>query len=360
MATMREVAAIAGVSAKTVSRVFNDDPHVSPDTRARVESALRQVGYVPNAVATTFRTGRSPVVGIAVPDLVDPFFAAIAKSVAREATRHGMSTVITSFGEDSQDEADVVERLLSQSLSGLIIAPVAGDHSYLEPWKSRLPIVFVDRRPIGLSADSFTEDDEDGARMATQHLLDHGHRRIAFVGDTPDVPTSHNRLLGYRAALAGSGIPSRSEFEVLDAVDREEAAAAVRALTDLAEPPTAIVSSSARSTMHLVPALRGRALAIVGFGDFPMADMLDPALTVIDQDPYELGSMAARRVFDRLEYPGRRYRRRNVLPVTLVERASCFAPADGADRGTPGQDAGGSATRGRPRPCSAPGQQLDL
>ena len=179
MTTMREVAAAAGVSAKTVSRVFNDDPHVTPETRARVEVALRQLNYVPNAVATTFRTGRSPVVGIAVPDIVDPFFAAIAKSVGRLATQHGMSTVVTSLGEDMQEEADVVGRLLSQSLSGLIIAPVAAEHGYLEPWKDRLPIVFVDRRPGRLAADSFTEDDHGGALMATRHLAEHGHRRIA-------------------------------------------------------------------------------------------------------------------------------------------------------------------------------------
>ena len=163
MTTMREVAAAAGVSAKTVSRVFNDDPHVTPETRARVEVALRNLNYVPNAVATTFRTGRSPVVGIAVPDIVDPFFAAIAKSVGRLATQHGMSTVVTSLGEDLQEEADVVGRLLSQSLSGLIIAPVAAEHAYLEPWKERLPIVFVDRKPLRLAADSFTEDDRGGA-----------------------------------------------------------------------------------------------------------------------------------------------------------------------------------------------------
>jgi LacI family transcriptional regulator len=165
MTTMREVAAAAGVSAKTVSRVFNDDPHVTAETRARVEEALRKLNYVPNAVATTFRTGRSPVIGIAVPDIVDPFFAAIAKSVGRLATQHGMSTVVTSLGEDLQEEADVVGRLLSQSLSGLIIAPVAAEHAYLEPWKVRLPIVFVDRRPVRLAADSFTEDDQGGAQQ---------------------------------------------------------------------------------------------------------------------------------------------------------------------------------------------------
>jgi LacI family transcriptional regulator len=278
---------------------------------------------VPNAVATTFRTGRSPVLGIAVPDIVDPFFAAIAKSVGRLATRHGMSTVVTSLGEDMQEEADVVGRLLSQSLSGLIIAPVAAEHAYLEPWKDRLPIVFVDRKPLRLAADSFTEDDQGGAQLATRHLIDHGHRRIAFISDTPDLPTSHSRLLGYRAALEAARIGENPDFEAFGAVDRESAAGVLRKLIELAEPPTAIMSSNARTTMALVPALRDHALAVVGFGDFPMADMLEPAMTVIDQDPYALGTLAAQRVFDRLAHPGRRYRRRTVLPVTLVERASC-------------------------------------
>ncbi len=183
--------------------------------------------------------------------------------------------------------------------------------------------MFVDRRPVRLAADSFTEDDHGGACLATRHLIDHGHRRIAFISDTPDLPTSYSRLLGYRAALAEAGIGANPEYEAFGAVDRNSAAGVLRKLTELAEPPTAILSSNARSSMALVPALRDHELAVVGFGDFPMADMLDPAMTVIDQDPYALGTLAAQRVFDRLAHPGRRYRRRTVLPVALVERASC-------------------------------------
>jgi len=141
----------------------------------------------------------------------------------------------------------------------------------------------------------------------------------------PDLPTSHSRLMGYRAALDAAGIGENPDYEVYGAVDRGSAAGVVRKLMELADPPTAIMSSNARSSMALVPALREHELAIVGFGDFPMADMLDPAMTVVDQDPYALGTLAAQRVFDRLGHPGRRYRRRTVLPVTLVERASCRA-----------------------------------
>jgi LacI family transcriptional regulator len=323
MTTMREVAARAGVSAKTVSRVFNDEPHVTPETRARVEAVLQELNYVPNTLATTFRTGRSPVVGIAVPDLVDPFFAAIAGSVNRLAVQHGMSTVVLSLGDEIPEEADAVERLLSQSLSGLIIASVTADHAYLTPWKDRLPIVFVDRPPVRLAADSITQDDQGGARLATEHLIDHGHRRVAFIGDTPEIPTSHRRLLGYREALDARGIPRNPDHEVLGPLDRAGAEVAVRTLAELDEPPTAILSSNARCTMALVPALRHRRFALVGFGDFPMADMLDPPITVIDQDPAALGTQAAQRVFDRLASPKRRFRRRTVLPVGLIERASC-------------------------------------
>lgn len=326
MTTMREVAALAGVSAKTVSRVFNDDVHVTPATRARVEAALRTLNYVPNAVATTFRTGRAPVIGIAVPDLVDPFFAAIAQAVNRLAFRHGMSTVATVLGEETHEESDVVGRLLGQSLSGLVIAPVATDHSYLAPWTARLPVVFVDRGPMKVVADSFTEDDHGGAAAATGHLIEHGHRRIAFLGDTPDLPTSHRRLVGHRAALAAAGLASDPDLEVLDVVGRERAADVLRALARLPAPPTAVMTSNARVTMRLVPALRERPLAVVGFGDFPLADVLSPAVTVIDQDPGALGTLAGQRVLDRLAHPARRYRRRTVLPVALIERESCRPP----------------------------------
>lgn len=322
MTTMRDVAARAGVSAKTVSRVFNDDEHVLPETRARVESALRALNYVPNSVATTFRQGRAPVVGVVVPDLLDPFFAAVAESVNRLALERGMSTVVTSVGHTSQKEHETVGRLLSQSLSGLVIAPVETDHAYLAPWRDRLPIVFVDRAPAGVAADSFLEDDAGGARAATEHLIGHGHERIAFVGDLPELPTARNRLLGHRAALADAGITVPDGYEEFGAVDRSSAADVVGRLAGLPDPPTAIFSSNARSSMVLVPALREHRLAVVGFGDFPMADVLSPALTVVDQDPVALGEHAAHRVFDRLDHPRRRFRRRTVLPVRLVERES--------------------------------------
>ncbi|MGY1705984.1 LacI family DNA-binding transcriptional regulator [Geodermatophilus sp. SYSU D00697] len=328
MTTMRDVAARARVSAKTVSRVFNDDPHVLPETRARVTEALRELGYVPNSLARSFRTGRPPALGVAVPDLADPFFAALTQAVEEVATGADMAVVVSSLGYDPRREAGALDSLLRRSLSGLVVAPTSQDHSSLATWAARLPVVFVDRPPQGLAADAFTGDDRAGGRMATGHLVAHGHREIAFVGDSPRMSTTAERLAGHRAALVDAGIEPSDELVAFGASDAASAEQVVGRLRRAARPPTALVSADARTTMTLVPALAGSTWAVVGFGDFPMAHMLTPALTVVDQDPVALGRRAAERVVARLAAPERRFRRHTVTPVRLVERRSCWSPAD--------------------------------
>ena len=299
MATMRQIAARAGVSAKTVSRVFNGDPHVLPETRSRVEQIMRELDYVPNVLATTFRSGRTSAIGVAVPDIVDPFFAAIARAVDRVARDRGVATLLTNLGGDPDRERDILESLLSRRLAGLIVAP------------------------IGLAADTFTDNDEAGAYLATRHLVEHGHRRIAYVGDIMHLSTEVNRLAGHRRALTEAGIAPDDELVAAYVTDRDATEGAVARLLALPDRPTAVFSSNARTSMLLVRALPENVVAVVGFGDFPMADMLHPTLTVIDQDPDQLGRIAAQRVFDRIDHPKRRLRRTTVLDVTLLERQSC-------------------------------------
>lgn len=325
MSTMRDVAAVAKVSAKTVSRVFNNDPHVLPETRERVEAALRHLNYVPNALATTFRAGKSPTVGIAVPDLADPFFGALAKAVGQVVAQRGMSILVTNLDDDPDREQPIVEALLRQSLSGLIIAPISHNQSYLAAWTGRTPIVFVDRAPAKVAADYFVEDDHGGAYTATEHLISHGHRRIAFLGDSLHIPTTRNRYAGYLDALHHHQLPTPESLVALGASDRDGAAAAFAQLEDMTPPPSALFCSNARCAMALVPVLSHTDLAVTTFGDFPMADMVTPAFTVIDQDPVRVGRCASQRIIDRIDQPNRRYRRRNVLPVGLVERVSCLS-----------------------------------
>ncbi len=322
MSTMRDVAARAGVSAKTVSRVFRDDPHVLPETRERVEQAMRDLHYVPNAMATTFRSGQAAVIGVAVPNVVDPFFASIIRAVDLEARRHRLSTLVANLGYDAAAERETVETLLSRRLAGLIIVPVSTDHAWLERWSRHVPIVFVDRPPLNLRADSFTEDDEGGGFLATTHLAELGHRRIAAVADLAQLHTEIRRLSGYRRGLEASGLEPDDALVRIDVADRESARSAVDRLRALPDPPTAIFSVNARSSMALASALRDDPMAMVGFGDFPTADLVRPSLTVIDQNPDRLGRLAAQRIFDRIEHPDRRYRRTTVLDISLVVRES--------------------------------------
>lgn len=323
MATMRQVAAHAGVSVKTVSRVFNDDPHVLPDTRSQVEAAMRELNYVPNVMATTFRSGRSSAIGIAVPDIVDPFFAEIARSVDSYAKDRGYATILTSLGDEPDRERAILESLLSRRLAGLILAPVGTEYSWLTRWREHTPIVLVDRAPAGLRTDTFHDNDEVGGHLATRHLIEHGHRRIAYFGDLAHISTETNRFAGYKRALQEAGLGFDEALVKVYVNNLDRSVEAVQELRDLPDPATAIFSGNARNTMMLVRAMAGVPLAMVGFGDFPLADMLKPAVTVIDQDPAVLGHLAAERVFLRMEHPARRVKQVNVLDVNLVERDSC-------------------------------------
>lgn len=330
MSTMRQVAALAGVSAKTVSRVMNNDRYVSDEVRGRVQQAIRDLQYVPNTLARSFRSGRDAAIGIAVPDISDPFFATVTQAAERVAKARRTAVFITSLGNDPADERAGVEALLGRQVAGLITTPISADQSYLKPWQSRTALVFIDRTPRGITADSVVEDDVGGAQAATAHLIGHGHRRIGFIGDALSVSTTAKRLQGYRAALAAAQLVDDPTLIVLGATSSEDAAAAARHLLGQPDPPTAILSSNARSSIAIVPALQAinrTDLALISFGDFPLADALVPALSVIDQDPNSVGQVAATRLFERMEHPKKRLKRSIVLPVELVARASCCPPS---------------------------------
>jgi len=326
VATMQDVADRAGVSAKTVSRVFNDDPHVLPETRSRVEDAMQALNYVPNVLARTFRAGRSSTVGVAVPDVVDPFFAAVVRSVERVCSASGITTLVTSIGDDPARERPVLEALLRTQLMGLVLAPVADDHAWLAPWTGSTPIEFVDRAPVNLDADSFVEDDRNGSYLATRHLLDHGHTRVAFLADQTHPPSSRRRLAGYSEALADAGLPLDERLIAFDAGSDRGATKELERLARLASPPTAAFSSNARVTMHAFSGMKAAGTAFVGFGDFPMADRLTPSVSVIDQDPARLGHLAAVRALERFNAPDASYAPSTVMPVSLTLRRSCGCP----------------------------------
>jgi LacI family transcriptional regulator len=323
--TLRDVAELAAVSPKTVSRVVNGDAHVTPGTRARVQQAIAELGFQPNLVARSLRVGRADVIGLVVESLADPFFARLTSAVEQAAHERGMAVMVSSVGNRMPErESVIVESLLVRQVAGLIVAPMAQSHTYLAGARQSTPIVFVDRLPEGIDSDAVLVDDLAAGETATRHLLDHGHRRVAFLGSELRNPTTRMRLAGYRRALAERGLPPDESLVSVDAGSARQAREAAEQLLAGPQPPTAIFSANMRCSLGLVPLLHssGRTdVAVVSFDDFPMADSLVPAVTVLDHDPDAIGRAAAERLFNRLADPDGPAEI-VVVPVRLVPRGS--------------------------------------
>jgi LacI family transcriptional regulator len=327
MTTMRDIAVKTGVSLKTVSRVFNDDPHVRPEIRERVRRALAESGYVPNELSQTFRTGRGRVIGVAVPSLIDPFYGAIVESVGAEAAARGYGTVVTSTGFDPLDEIKGVTSLRDRRVSGLILAPVSAEQSYLS---EAVPTVLVDQPAVGVDVDSFVHEDRRGAWMATSHLLAQGFTRIGFLGRAANLATTQERLAGYREALSEGGVDPDDTLVVSDVDSSADVAESYHQLQERGL--DALFTADPRTTMSCLRAMRNNRVALVGFGDFPLADLLSPSISVIDQNPMVMGRRASQRLFEIIER-GDRTRSEGMpspvsvkLPVSLLERQSSMPP----------------------------------
>src|SRR5215475_10283601 len=204
-----DVANAAGVSLRTASRVLNDDPRVAPVTRQRVQAAMLDLRFEPDAMARSLRAGTDTTIGFVVESISDPFFAEVIDAVELEMSRHGRSVLVTSTRRDPAWERDAIGRMVQRRVAGLLLCPTGDDHAWLDPG---VPVVLVDRPAPGLTADLVEIDDYRSAFDAVAHLIAHGHRRIAYIGDTPAIPTSAARLRGYRDALASHRIEADEQL----------------------------------------------------------------------------------------------------------------------------------------------------
>jgi LacI family transcriptional regulator len=319
---LRDVAQAAGVSLRTASRVLNGDPAVAVGTRARVRQVMEELHYQPDFIARSLRAGADSTIGVIIESIADPFFSAMTEAVESSLSRDGRSVLVASTHRDGDTERRAVDNMLQRRVGGLVIAPTDEEHSWLSDIAA--PVVLVDREATGVQADVVVIDDEQAAFDAVAHLIAHGHRRIGYVGDSPEVRTSAARLQGYINALTSHRL-ARSGDLIRSSCDTSlSAGQATVSLLHLDEPPTAIFSANTRCSLGVVPALHthGRTdIALVGLGDFAMADALNPAVTVIDHSPVAIGKVAAHRLLTRIANPGLAARR-TVVPVRLVERGS--------------------------------------
>ncbi|MEV0612495.1 LacI family DNA-binding transcriptional regulator [Nonomuraea sp. NPDC050404] len=325
--TMTDVAREVGVTAKTVSRVLNDEGPVAMETRERVMAAVRKLGYQPNLMARNMRVGaRDATLGLVIPELGNPFFGTVAGGVESVVRARGLTLIVGSSEESAALEQSLIATFLARRVSALIIVPAAaGEHRHLRAERmAGLPIVFLDRPAVGLTADCVVSANREGSRAGVAHLIAHGHRRIGFVGDLPaTLYTRRERFQGYRDALDAAGLPfDRSLVE--NGHDQEAAARATARLLALAEPPTALFAGNNLASTGAVVALSraGRKdVALVGFDDLPLAEALDPPLTAVAQDAAAVGAAAAALVLSRLD-GDRSKARRMTVPTRLIIRGS--------------------------------------
>jgi LacI family transcriptional regulator len=323
---MRDVASTAGVSVKTVSRVVNGEEGVRRDTAARVDAAIERLGFTRNDLASSLRRGRAGALGLVIEDVANPFYSAIARAVEDAAEARGHILITGSCEEDPTRERRLALRLLRRLVDALLIVPAGADHRYLLPeLAAEVPIVFLDRPPRGVDADTVLLDNRGGARVGVEHLLSQGHDRIAFVGDSPELYTAAERLGGYRSALADVGVGFRDELVRAGSHDAAGAEQAVRELLELPADrrPTALFTSNNRNTIGALRALHGAAspIALVGFDDFELADMVARPVTVVRHEPEEMGRLAAELAYARLD-DGARPPQRRTIPCELVTRGS--------------------------------------
>ncbi|MCL2317403.1 MAG: LacI family transcriptional regulator [Actinomycetia bacterium] len=327
-ATMRDVAHRAGVSIKTVSRVVNGEPNVAEATIAKVREATEALRYLPDAAAANLARGVRDTRSIAllISAMDNPFYASIFRGVEEVATLRGVVVFAASTHMDLAKEAALVAAFMSRRVDGFVVVPAPGDHrGVADLLGTHLPCVYVDCAPEGIAADVVTADNRAAARTATRHLLAGGHRRIGFLGDDAQLSTAADRLAGYRDELGRAGIVPADELVELGVLVASDAEAGTARLLGLDDPPTALFASRNMAAIGAMRILKQRGLshrvALVGMDEMDMSDLVDPALSVMAQDPRGFGSAAAQRLFQRIdgldEAPATL-----IVPARLIERGS--------------------------------------
>jgi LacI family transcriptional regulator len=327
---MREVAALAGVSIKTVSRVVNAEPGVSAALVDRVEAAATQLDYQPDLAASNLRrTARlTATLGLLLEDVSNPFSGTIHRAIEDVAAARGVAVLATSLDEDPHRERAAARAMIRRRVDGLVIVPTGEDQSYLRTqMQAGLALVFVDRPPRFLDADTVLTTNRAGARAAVEHLVEQGHQRIAFLGDLTEITTAADRYEGYLEGLRDNGIrpDERLVRTGLHAVAAAEAATEELLRLPPGIAPSALFAGQNLITIGTIHALHRhglqREVALVGFDDIALADVLTPGITVVAQDPYAIGTAAAELIFHRLDgYRGPSQHR--TIPTELIVRGS--------------------------------------
>lgn len=333
MNTIRDVARLAGVSTTTVSRVINGAGAVSAARRERVQRAVADLGYVPNAVARHLRSKRTKTVALVLSDITNPFFTTIARGVQDVAGPRGYVVTFANTDESESQEREYLETLVQRQVDGVLLVP-AGDSP--EPFRllraHNIPVVLIDRRVSARRVDEVRCDSEAGAYALVRHLLELGHRRIAVLTGRRDISTAADRVTGYERALAWADVPVDRDLIRYDSFSLAGGYRMAEEILALQPRPTAILATNNFIAFGALRALREAKIDVPGdmslvtFDDLPEEWHDDPFLTVLAQPAYDLGRRAAELLFERLETGAKGKRQVIVLPGVVIPRRSSGPP----------------------------------
>ncbi|MDI1463132.1 LacI family DNA-binding transcriptional regulator [Catellatospora sp. KI3] len=311
MATIYDVAKQAGVSAATVSRVVNGRASVDTALAARVQQAMRELDYRPNALARNLRRRQTSIWAVVISDIGNPFFTSMVRGIEDVAQGAGYSVVLCNSDEDAAKEARYVAAALEEQMAGVIISSAGRAANVNRLIEAGTPVVAIDREVRGAAVDTVLVDNEHGAELAVEHLIEAGYERIACIGGPRRLPTAQQRLRGYQRALRAHRRPADDELVRHGDYRQEGGYQAMAALLDEGERPDAIFAANNLMTIGALECLADRGISVpdrmgvVGFDDIPWAHLVRPSLTTVAQPTYELGRTAALLLAERIAEPSR-------------------------------------------------------
>ncbi len=335
MATIRDVAEMAGVSVASVSRVVNNSRGVQSETRQRVEKAARELGYVPNEAARSLKLARSNLLACVIPDVTNPFFPELVRGIEDIASAEGYGTLLCNTDNNSQKEADYLSLLARHRIDGLLLIPSRDEQP--PPGLTRLldqgsPVVVIDRFLEGFDGDSIAVDNRRGGVLAAEHLIELGHRRIAIINRLPDTSTSRLRQEAYEETLESAGLLNRSLVKLGSYTFDFGRDMARRLLSADGDPPTAILAGSdvlaiaALQVAHELGLRVPQDVSIIGFDRIAMSQLMSPPLTTVEQPTYDMARLAADLLLKRARGERAGPGRRRILQPTLHIGASTDSP----------------------------------
>jgi LacI family transcriptional regulator len=333
--TLIEVARKAGVGTTTVSRVINGGERVSPDTLARVLSVIEAVGYTPNQAARALKGHRTKTIGLVLPSIADPFFSSCAEAAQAVARANDSLLIVTTTQNNPHTEIESINVLIRHRTDGLLIAPADSHGRTLRDLLSRIviPTVSIDRPVYDSLIASVVVDNFKGANVATEHLIEHGYKRILCLTGESTLYTIRERINGYRKAIEAACLPCLIDTSVKDYKSTEDA---IKSFLADADPPDAIFTLKNSTTIYAFEALQKLnvpvpgTIALLGFDDFELASTVRPSVSVIEQPVEEMARIAAELLFKRLldgaklSPPAKSRKAEQVkLDTRLIRRDSC-------------------------------------